>query len=526
MGDPDAEFFKSLEEHLKKFEVEALEVTGLSLDVNVFPAPIKPLLREAQEDKWEKLASGVWPPPLAEREMLESCYPCVLAVKKLFSLTKEAANKIRRVWAEDVKKKEEWNRKRLQNEKVKALFQVWQGQDETAVLRGGRLAKMVEYMTSHLGLDQDLMASFLLTHHSFTTSLELLNCFIRRYESVIAVLRYWLKTHFEEDFGMNELLLRNLRGFVARVIVLDWELLGKDMLELIDHQVQQLQSSQKKERRKSSIPLVQDESQPQSFFSKSTVPKPILPKSFQPTSTDLILTLIEFEDFKKVKPYECLAQIWASKLNKEREAARIKGGMKSNAKAHVDGSDPDSNIMKMIKHTNLISSWVATCIVSNDNLKTRIAALKYFAQCALKCWEVNNFNGITGIVAHFAEKHSSIYDEYEQAADIVSPKGQYASYRKELKDLKPPAIPFLGVYLTDLTFIELGNPDFLPERKVNGVIREIQRYQVTPYNWVTVEGLRSYLLKLGDDKPVTQEGAEGEILSLIIEPREEDDDDE
>jgi son of sevenless-like protein len=32
-------------------------------------------------------------------------------------------------------------------------------------------------------------------------------------------------------------------------------------------------------------------------------------------------------------------------------------------------------------------------------------------------------------------------------------------YREILRDAEPPAIPFLGVYLTDLTFVGDGNPD-------------------------------------------------------------------
>ncbi|KAJ3108902.1 hypothetical protein HDU96_007377 [Phlyctochytrium bullatum] len=417
LSDPDAEFFKNLEEHLKKFvmavtdlkrmrdmhlkdqyitatsmvhsrvdiileeiksfdlfdelsetletisltveEVDAIEATGVVIEVDLFPAPMKPLLREAQEQvrlaarritEMGKLASGVWPPPNAEREMLEACYPCVLAVKKLFSLTKEAANKIRRVWAEDAKKKEEWNRRRLQNEKVKALFQVWQGQEEAQVAYGNEELTPAEL--GRLRLEE--------TYEGVSM------------ESNGKTIRGGRLAKME-DFGMNELLLRNLRDFTERVIIADWELLGNDLLELMDFKVKQLEIPQVKDRRKSNTPSQSDEMQ--TIFSKLSLPKPIIPKAFQSTPYEFYghlladrshvfdvdplelarqLTLIEFEDFKKVKPYECLAQIWASKLNKEREAARIKGGLKAGVKVHVDGSDPDSNIMKMIKHTNLL----------------------------------------------------------------------------------------------------------------------------------------------------------------------------
>jgi hypothetical protein len=277
-----------------------------------------------------------------------------------------------------------------------------------------------------------------------------------------------------------------------------------------------------------------------------------------------------------------------SKIEKERAAARLQLSTKPRLSKSSSDSEPLSGISRMIQHTNNLTTWIATTIISFDDLKKRMNALKYFAQVALRCRDLNNFNGITGIVAGlsmapisrlhktwqgFADKWPTISDEYEELAGIVSPKGQYANYRKELKDITLPAIPFLGVYLTDITFIELGNPDFLPEshfinfekrRKVSMVIREIQKFQTVGYNLVQVVGLRTFLTKLGQPATVgggggggniagtttlTLNGVEGEgevnegpaasmtalnILneddlytrSLIIEPREEEEDDD
>lgn len=77
----------------------------------------------------------------------------------------------------------------------------------------------------------------------------------------------------------------------------------------------------------------------------------------------------------------------------------------------------------------------------------------------------------------------------------VDPDKNFTAYRDQLARLNPPSVPFLGVYLTFLTFIEDGNPNFLSgERKLinfgkrmksAGVLREMQTYQSVPYKSVS-----------------------------------------
>lgn len=124
----------------------------------------------------------------------------------------------------------------------------------------------------------------------------------------------------------------------------------------------------------------------------------------------------------------------------------------------------------------------------------------------------------------------------------MSPKGQYANYRKALKAITLPVIPFLGVYLTDLTFIELANPDFIPDThlinldkrmKIASIIKHIQEYQQTPYSLAPVLAIQEFLKKVGTqtpgglspNQPILSDDEMYE-RSLIVEPREVETDDE
>jgi son of sevenless len=97
-----------------------------------------------------------------------------------------------------------------------------------------------------------------------------------------------------------------------------------------------------------------------------------------------------------------------------------------------------------------------------------------------------------------------------ELAPLISAKFQYANYRKYVKEMTPPAIPFLGVYLTDLTFIEDGNQDFLPDShlinfdkrmKVYSLIsNNVQRFQQVPFALHPVTLIQDYIRKLSEPK--------------------------
>ena len=42
----------------------------------------------------------------------------------------------------------------------------------------------------------------------------------------------------------------------------------------------------------------------------------------------------------------------------------------------------------------------------------------------------------------------------------------YAVYRKVMREAEPPAIPYLGLTLTDLVFLDEGNTQYVGEHKL------------------------------------------------------------
>lgn len=118
-----------------------------------------------------------------------------------------------------------------------------------------------------------------------------------------------------------------------------------------------------------------------------------------------------------------------------------------------------------------------------------------------------------------------ILDSLRQTMDHAS---NFAKYREALHSVNPPCMPFLGVYLTDLTFIEDGNPDLLKGTnlinfdkrfKVATVIVEVAQYQTTQYCLQAVAVIEKYLL---DKFQSVQSINQLYDLSLKIEPREND----
>jgi len=103
----------------------------------------------------------------------------------------------------------------------------------------------------------------------------------------------------------------------------------------------------------------------------------------------------------------------------------------------------------------------------------------------------------------------------------MSSNQSYKEYRALIAGTQPPCVPFLGVYLTDLTFVEDGNPDRIQgminfrKRKLEyDVIVQVRKFQDLAYNFKLVPRFEQFMSNL----PILGE-QDLYKASLVCEPR-------
>jgi len=215
-------------------------------------------------------------------------------------------------------------------------------------------------------------------------------------------------------------------------------------------------------------------------------------------------TRCEFDLWKKVQPFELLKKAWCSEKLKHRAV----------------------NVRDLIERFNNISLWVASSILWSDKTKERSKILSRFIKIGKNLWELGNFSTLLAMVSGinvaavrrlkqtFEGISSKSVTDLEFLDTNVSGMNRFQAIRESLKTRTPPVIPYLGIYLADLTFIEDGNSDFTDElinfRKselLYGVIADIQQYQQTDY---TI-GFDPELMNLIQDLPFN---SENELIKL------------
>uniref|UniRef100_A0A6Q2YMW7 Ras protein-specific guanine nucleotide-releasing factor 1 n=1 Tax=Esox lucius TaxID=8010 RepID=A0A6Q2YMW7_ESOLU len=200
-----------------------------------------------------------------------------------------------------------------------------------------------------------------------------------------------------------------------------------------------------------------------------------------------------------------------------------------------DKNERTPYIMKTTKHFNDISNLIATEILRCEDVTTRVAVIEKWVAVADICRCLHNYNAVLEITSSLnrssvfrlkktwlkvSKQTKTVIDKLQK---LVSSEGRFKNLREALKNCDPPCVPYLGMYLTDLAFIEEGTPNYTEDKLVNfskmrmisHIIREIRQFQQTAYKIDHQPKAAQYLL---DNSSVLDEESLYEA-SLRIEPK-------
>jgi hypothetical protein len=400
-------------------------------------------------------------------------------------------------------------------------------------IQGATFRKLVEKMTTAEYFAPTFVAHFLLTYRISSTPQEVLSLLLARYhhsglqststrgnrnavlarnptqDRVCQVLEIWIDTCYWE-FADDPDLTQRLLAFVFR------DLEGNILMH--EHAL----------KLKSAIKIKVDEGGLAPIEPKGA-PAPLLPKmvtgaldilDIDPLEVARQMTLLDHEVFSRIQPLELLGQKWTKHRHEAPNVLAMIGRFNSTAawvtRMILSFPEPPlrgavfSQLLRIAHHLSTFRSWGSLCAIMGGLVSPPVSRLKRTLACV-------------------AEADLQLMQELER---IIDPGKNHVHYRKLLEACQPPCVPYLGLYLADLTFIEDGNPSYLAgneedapaERLINWekrrmlgkVLAEVRKFQSLRYAFHAIPALQFFLTQ--ESAPLPDK--EAYDLSLKLEPRE------
>uniref|UniRef100_A0A4X2LN36 Ras-specific guanine nucleotide-releasing factor RalGPS1 n=1 Tax=Vombatus ursinus TaxID=29139 RepID=A0A4X2LN36_VOMUR len=189
------------------------------------------------------------------------------------------------------------------------------------------------------------------------------------------------------------------------------------------------------------------------------------------------ITLMDIPVFKAIQPEELASCGW-SKKEKHSLAP---------------------NIVAFTRRFNQVSFWVVREILTAQTLKIRAEILSHFVKIAKKLLELNNLHSLMSVVS--ALQSAPIFrltktwallnrkdkTTFEKLDYLMSKEDNYKRTREYIRSLKMvPSIPYLGIYLLDLIYIDSAYPasgsimeNEQRSNQMNNILRIIADLQVS-----------------------------------------------
>ncbi|PRP76409.1 Ras guanine nucleotide exchange factor [Planoprotostelium fungivorum] len=371
----------------------------------------------------------------------------------------------------------------------------------TDEILGGTLNQIIIYLTGE-SADQLFIKTFLLTYQSFTNPYTLLEKLEQRYAGpppeapqqaadnfikikmrVGVVLKVWIEMQFD-DF--DPALSRKLQMFITDVLAKEQAMkemairLMKEVEKRSSEQAARIEAKKTHTQYALDIKAVDHDLSAYEFFMRTK-------------EEDIArqLTVIEFGIFKQIKATEFLNQAWNNMKLKHKSP----------------------HVLHLIARANKISFWVASIILCQSKVIDRARVIERFVRIGECLLKLNNFNSLIAIIAGLNVSAISrlkitwdavekpYTDLLKKLQSIFDPGNSNRSYRKERNEATSKGMssvmPYIGVTLSDLTFAEDGNPDFLQDNPslinfskrvlVSRLITDIQLNQQMSYQLSPIE---------------------------------------
>ncbi|KAJ5673988.1 hypothetical protein N7462_009427 [Penicillium macrosclerotiorum] len=419
---------------------------------------------------------------------------------------------------------------------------------------GGSLRALIEKLTAHQSTpDAMFVSTFYLTFRLFATPLEFAEALTERFEyigdtphaagpvrlRVYNVFKGWLESHWRHD--RDNTALEYIINFAKTRLTADLPTAGKRLLDLADKVsavhgpvVPRLVSSMGKTNT-----AIAQYVHPDTPLPPPTLGKKELNLLKQWKTGDASITILDFDPLELARQLTIKeSRIFCSILPEElldTEWTRKSGSLAVNVRA-------------MSTLSTDLAHLVADSILYLEEPKKRAATIKHWVKIANKCLELNNYDSLMAIICSL---NLSMISRLKRTWDIVSQKTKatlehlrsivdvsrnYAVLRQRLQNHVPPCLPFVGTYLTDLTFVDHGNQslrslptedgemaviNFDKHMKTAKIISELQRFQI-PYRLTEVPELQTWM-----QNELVRVRSNGETTaqtfyrrSLVVEPRE------